>query len=446
MKKLTKLLLVSFMFLMTLSFATVSNVYAAGFSVSRSASTVAPGGRFTVTVVCSGASGQFNVSASNGSLSASSFYLDGGSESGSETKSITVTAGSSGTVSVSVNGYICTYGSRIETNTTKSVSVAIVAPSAGGSNNSNNSSSSSSNSSAKPAEVVKKSADNNLASLTVSAGTLSPAFDADTTNYEVNLDAKATKISVDAKAKDAKASVSGIGEHELKVGPNTLQVVCKAENGATKTYTITVNVDETPQVYTSYGKQRLGVVRNLNGLGIPNSFEETKVKVDGEEVTAYHSNNMNKTIVYMVNDKGEKNFYLYSEKEGITSKFVPVAILGRNAYIVDVDKEDVQLENTTYKTIEIDGNSLKGWVFNDDENYALVRLMNEKGKEVTYQYEKSENSLQLYHEVEQEEQSNIVTYIFVVTTALCAIAAIAFYSRINVYKRQLREKIKETNI
>lgn len=433
MKKIIKITLSCFMFLMTLSFVKITDVNAAGFSVSRSTSSVAPGGRFTVSVSCSG-EGRFNFSASNGSVSSSSMWIAGSG-------SISVTAGGSGTVTVTVTASDVAANDGVTViSGSQSVSVAISTPSAGGSSNS------SSNSSAKPAETVKKATDNNLASLTVSAGTLSPAFDAGTTNYEVNLDAKATKISVDAKAKDAKASISGTGEHDLNVGPNTLQVVCKAENGATKTYTITVNVDETPQVYTTYGKQKLGVVRNLNGLGIPNSFEETKVKVDGEEVTAYHSNNMNKTIVYMINDKGEKNFYLYSEKEGITSKFVPVAILGRNAYIVDVDKEDIQLENTTYKTIEIDGNSLKAWVFNDDENYALVRLMNEKGKEVTYQYEKSENSLQLYHEVEQEEQSNLLTYIFVVTTALCAIAAIAFYSRINVYKRQLREKNKETSI
>lgn len=433
MKKLMKITLSCFMFLMTLSFVKITDVNAAGFSVSRSTSSVAPGGRFTVSVSCAG-EGRFNFSASNGSVSSSSMWVAGSG-------SISVTAGGSGTVTVTVTASDVAANDGVTViSGSQSVSVAISTPSAGGSSSSSN------NSSAKPTETVKKATDNNLASLTVSAGTLSPAFDAGTTNYEVNLDAKASKISVDAKAKDSKASVSGTGEHDLKVGPNTIQVVCKAENGATKTYTITVNVDETPQVYTKYGKQRLGVVRNLNGLGIPNSFEETKVKVDGEEVTAYHSNNMNKTIVYMVNDKGEKNFYLYSEKEGITSKFVPVAILGRNVYIVDVDKEDVQLENTTYKTIEIDGNSLKAWVFNDDENYALVRLMNEKGEEVTYQYEKSENSLQLYHEVEQEEQSNLLTYIFVVTTALCAIAAIAFYSRINVYKRQLREKNKETNI
>lgn len=270
MKKRLKVILSSIAFLMTISLLQLP-VYAAGFSVSKSASSVAPGGTFTVSVSVSG-EGKFNFSASNGTVSSSSQWIAGSG-------SVSVKAGSSGTVTVSVTASdVSANDGETVISGTHSVSVAINAPASGGNTtNSNNSNSGSTTNNTdtttqqteEKKEETKKSNVNTLASLTVSAGELSPAFDGNNTNYEVNVDAKVTSITIDAKATDAKASVSGTGEHALQVGANTLQVVCKAENGSTKTYTITVNVDETPQVYLKLNKQKLGVVRNVKDLGIP---------------------------------------------------------------------------------------------------------------------------------------------------------------------------------
>ena len=406
MKKRLKVILSSIAFLMTISLLQLP-VYAAGFSVSKSASSVAPGGTFTVSVSVSG-EGRFNFSASNGTVSSSSQWIAGSG-------SVSVKAGSSGTVTVSVTASdVSANDGETVISGTHSVSVTINAPASGGNTtNSNNSNSGSTTNNTdtttqqteEKKEETKKSNVNTLASLTVSAGELSPAFDGNNTNYEVNVDAKVTSITIDAKATDAKASVSGTGEHALQVGANTLQVVCKAENGSTKTYTITVNVDETPQFYLKLNKQKLGVVRNVKDLGIPESFEATTIKIEENEVTAYHSNNMNKTILYLVNEKGEKNFYLYDEKEGVTSIFIPVTVLGRNVYIIDVKKDDVKVDHTKFNKIQIDNNTFEGWTFTDDKNYSLIMVMNQKGEKVIYQYEATENTLQLYHQVKQE-QSN----------------------------------------
>ena len=444
MKKKFKVILSSIAFLMTISLLQLP-VYAAGFSVSKSASSVAPGGTFTVSVSVSG-EGKFSFSASNGSVSTSSEWIKGST-------SFSVKAGSSGTVTVSVTA-IDAADSDGETaiTGTHSVSVAIKAPASGGNTtNSNNSNSGSTTNNTdtttqqtEEKKDEKKSNVNTLASLTVSAGELSPAFDGNNTNYEVNVDAKVTSITVDAKATDAKASVSGTGEHALQVGANTLQVVCKAEDGSTKTYTITVNVDETPQVYLKLNKQKLGVVRNVKDLGIPESFEATTIKIDGNEVTAYHSNNMNKTILYLVNEKGEKNFYLYDEKEGVTSIFIPVTVLGRNVYIIDVKKDDVKVDNTKFNKIQIDNNTFEAWTFTDDKNYSLIMVMNQKGEKVIYQYEATENTLQLYHQVKQEQsnqpkqQKHIMTYVFAATTVVFALISLVLIRYFFIHKKSLK--------
>ena len=445
MKKRLKVILSSIAFLMTISLLQLP-VYAAGFSVSKSASSVAPGGTFTVSVSVSG-EGRFNFSASNGTVSSSSQWIDGSG-------SVSVKAGSSGTVTVSVTASdVSANDGETVISGTHSVSVTINAPASGGNTtNSNNSNSGSTTNNTdtttqqteEKKEETKKSNVNTLASLTVSAGELSPAFDGNNTNYEVNVDAKVTSITIDAKATDAKASVSGTGEHALQVGANTLQVVCKAENGSTKTYTITVNVDETPQVYLKLNKQKLGVVRNVKDLGIPESFEATTIKIEENEITAYHSNNMNKTILYLVNEKGEKNFYLYDEKEGVTSIFIPVTVLGRNVYIIDVKKDDVKVDHTKFNKIQIDNNTFDGWTFTNDKNYSLIMVMNQKGEKVIYQYEATENTLQLYHQVKQEQsnqpqqQKHIMTYVFASTTVVFALISLVLIRYFFIHKKSLK--------
>lgn len=442
MKKKFKVILSSIAFLMTISLLQLP-VYAAGFSVSKSASSVAPGGTFTVSVSVSG-EGRFNFSASNGTVSSSSQWIAGSG-------SVSVKAGSSGTVTVSVTASdVSANDGETVISGTHSVSVAINAPASGGNTtNSNNSNSGSTTNNTdtttqqteEKKEETKKSNVNTLASLTVSAGELSPAFDGNNTNYEVNVDAKVTSITIDAKATDTKASVSGTGEHALQVGANTLQVVCKAENGSTKTYTITVNVDETPQVYLKLNKQKLGVVRNVKDLGIPESFEATTIKIEENEITAYHSNNMNKTILYLVNEKGEKNFYLYDEKEGVTSIFIPVTVLGRNVYIIDVKKDDVKVDHTKFNKIQIDNNTFEGWTFTNDKNYSLIMVMNQKGEKVIYQYEATENTLQLYHQVKQEQpkqQKHIMTYVFAATTVVFALISLVLIRYFFIHKKSLK--------
>lgn len=442
MKKKFKVILSSIAFLMMISLLQLP-VYAAGFSVSKSASSVAPGGTFTVSVSVSG-EGRFNFSASNGTVSSSSQWIAGSG-------SVSVKAGSSGTVTVSVTASdVSANDGETVISGTHSVSVAINAPASGGNTtNSNNSNSGSTTNNTdtttqqteEKKEETKKSNVNTLASLTVSAGELSPAFDRNNTNYEVNVDAKVTSITIDAKATDAKASVLGTGEHALQVGANTLQVVCKAENGSTKTYTITVNVDETPQVYLKLNKQKLGVVRNVKYLGIPESFEATTIKIEENEVTAYHSNNMNKTILYLVNEKGEKNFYLYDEKEGVTSIFIPVTVLGRNVYIIDVKKDDVKVDHTKFNKIQIDNNTFDGWTFTNDKNYSLIMVMNQKGEKVIYQYEATENTLQLYHQVKQEQpkqQKHIMTYVFAATTVVFALISLVLIRYFFIHKKSLK--------
>jgi len=90
-----------------------------------------------------------------------------------------------------------------------------------------------------------------LVSLTVSEGTLTPAFNSNTTDYTVIVANGVSSIEIGATAGNAAATISGTGTKSLSVGDNTFNIVVTAADGTTtKTYTIVVTRAETDYILT----------------------------------------------------------------------------------------------------------------------------------------------------------------------------------------------------
>jgi hypothetical protein len=80
-----------------------------------------------------------------------------------------------------------------------------------------------------------------LSALTVSAGTLTPAFSPSVTAYTVSVGYEVSRITIAATAADERAFVSDTGTHPLNVGANSFSVTVTAEDGeAERTYSIVV--------------------------------------------------------------------------------------------------------------------------------------------------------------------------------------------------------------
>ena len=144
-------------------------------------------------------------------------------------------------VNISVTGLVTSDGSAESSIGTASYSVAIAAP---------------------------LSTNANLSALSVSEGTLSPAFSAGTTSYKIpDVEFSVSKLNITYKTEDANATVS-INGNNLAVGSNTVSVVVKAENGTTKTYTITVNRKQDPN-YVASSNATLGGITISAGIISP---------------------------------------------------------------------------------------------------------------------------------------------------------------------------------
>ncbi|RZA30570.1 MAG: cadherin-like beta sandwich domain-containing protein, partial [Proteobacteria bacterium] len=100
------------------------------------------------------------------------------------------------------------------------------------------------------------SANANLSALSLSAGTLSPAFAAATTSYTASVSNTNTSVTFTPTVTDPTSSVKVNGTTvasgtasapvALTVGANTIAIEVTAQNGTTKTYTVTVNRAQSP--------------------------------------------------------------------------------------------------------------------------------------------------------------------------------------------------------
>ena len=103
------------------------------------------------------------------------------------------------------------------------------------------------------------STDNTLKSLTVSNTTISPAFNSSTTSYTASVPYEVSKLDITATANDSKAKVS-IDNPTLAVnGTTKVTITVKAENGSTKTYTISVKRAQDPN-YVPSGENNLSSI------------------------------------------------------------------------------------------------------------------------------------------------------------------------------------------
>ena len=138
---------------------------------------------------------------------------------------------------------------------------------------------------------------------------MNPSFNKDTLEYKINLNADITKININAETEDSKAIVEGTGEKDLKPGNNFIEIKVIAENGNEKIYKINAYVDETPLVFLDYNKEKIGIIRNYEGVNIPENFTKEDYTLNDKTISIFTSEHL--TLIYGLNEKNEKsNFKL----------------------------------------------------------------------------------------------------------------------------------------
>lgn len=187
-----------------------------------------------------------------------------------------------------------------------------------------------------------RSGNANLSSLKVDGGEISPAFNKNTTVYEVNVPFSVENLNVKASAEDGKARVSVSGaEGLIAEGTKDVNVTVTAENGARKTYTIKVTRGKDPNKVLSTNNYLSSLTTN-QGILSP-TFDKDKINY----------------IIYLPYEieNIELNATVEDTKYGVLTKDGPEKLLvGSNKYTFTVAAED----NSTkvYTVIVMRGASL----------------------------------------------------------------------------------------
>lgn len=244
-----------------------------------------------------------------------------------------------------------------------------------------------------------KSGNNALSALTVSAGTLTPAFDPAVTEYTLSLPQGTEKLTLTATPSDSNATVQGDGELTLQAGENTLPLVVTAENGDTKTYTVTAKVAQAPTLFLSFSGAKLGVVKDVEGVTPPTGFTAAEpVSQGGDTLPLWVDASGKHTLVYLVDEKGVAGFYLYSRTEGVLSPYLPLAYGGTTYIYTGIPSEKASVPGLKAATVEAFSQTLSGWRYEDAalSDFLVLYLMDDGGQYGYYTYDSKNATLQRF--------------------------------------------------
>lgn len=357
----------------------------------------------------------------------------------SDSFSVTLKAISAGKASISLSatdGVIYGTEEELDSMAGSSTSVTVKNEAAGSNTGNNNNTGSNTNTAA-------LSADNSLKALTISPGTLSPAFKGSTTKYTATVDNSVTSIAVSATPVNEKATIESVtGNTNLAVGANVVQIVVKAENGTTATYKITVtrqaagttgsettttggengddgNVDsETPEdteeVDTTetpvsaadvvINNTTYHIADNFTEEQIPSDFTEATVNFRGTECRGLTFNKGTISLIYLETDNVDATtgrFFIYDETRDVVYDFMKFTA-GESSYAIPLlaPLDSVLPESYVQVSLQMPENTvmtayqLPAEDGEEASDFYIFYGVNQDGTEGWYQYDAAEGTYQ----------------------------------------------------
>lgn len=270
-----------------------------------------------------------------------------------------------------------------------------------------------------------QSADNSLKSLTISPGTLSPAFSGKTTTYSATVGSDVSSIAVSATPANDKATVESVtGNTDLKAGANTIKIVVKAENGVTATYTINVTkqggstaqttaseeTESTPEETETTGENvtvngiAYQITEDFTAEDIPVDFTENTINYHGTDYKGVSYDKGAVSLLWMVPVGAEEvsgQFFVYDATRDTCYPFVKMNHGDKYviALLAPIDFTTPENYLQTELVLE-EGNSIAAYQMTQEEETELVSefylfyAVNSDGTEGWYQYDALEETYQ----------------------------------------------------
>lgn len=239
--------------------------------------------------------------------------------------------------------------------------------------------SSASNSASVNVVTPKPSSNANLSSIKLSAGSLSPAFNANTTSYSATVKYDVDSITITGAVADGGATYTGGGTFGLEVGDNSRVLTVTAADGTKKSYTVNIKRmseqetldaeqaarDANPLLVIIEGVDYT-IVNDLTGVSIPSGFTQgTSVRKENE-ITVLNDDSGKYQLCWLVDANGENGaFYSRDENDNFT-KLVYINANNKMYIVEDIGEYGIMPTTFNLSKCAIDGNYVEAIAYADE--------------------------------------------------------------------------------
>ncbi|MCU6736131.1 cohesin domain-containing protein [Diplocloster agilis] len=238
----------------------------------------------------------------------------------------------------------------------------------------------------------KKSANNQLTSLKISPGTLSPSFTGSRTKYTATVPKGTKTVAVSANPMEKEAEVVSIDGTELSNGKTTIKIIVRAPNGNEATYSIAVTEEaksqETPTptptpdeeqpkeddtLEAAVGSEIRLVSEKFTDEEIPQGFEPYTSSYKQKEIKSAKMTNSDMELLYLVDENKENGrFYIYNPQSETFSNFIQIPIglsPEEGGFLIPIPAPDPSQVPQGYEQIqvELDGIAVEGYQVSQTE-------------------------------------------------------------------------------
>ena len=258
------------------------------------------------------------------------------------------------------------------------------------------------------------SKNNNLASLGVEGFTLTPEFNANTLEYSVTVPEDTKNVNITGTVQDKKASITGVGVHDVNQGNNKFLVTVKAENGSEKTYTINVDVKDENPIEVTVGDKKYTVVKIKGNLPIASLYNEYSVKINEFDIPAYKNDYTGLVLVGLKDNEGNISLFIYDDENNSYKEYSELKSSQITIYPL---KPEEDVEGYKKGNVKIQDIDVEGFYLNEDSDFFVIYGVNvETGDKGFYMYDKKMQTLIRYNDELSSllsEKIKLYTYIII---------------------------------
>ena len=277
----------------------------------------------------------------------------------------------------------------------------------------------------------------NLSSLRVVDYVMTPEFNKNTLEYNLEVENEVEKVTIKASKADSSASVSGTGEKELTEGLNKFNIVVTAEKGNKKTYVINITRKELNPIHVDVDGFDYTIVRKADALEAPIYYSSTEIEVEGEMVPAFKSDITGYTLVVLKDEDG--NVDLYRRTDNGYKLYNQIGTEG--VMFIPLDATTLLKGYEQVKNIKINDITVKTYTNDTKSNYVMAYGMNAAtGKVDWYRYDTIEKSFQRYEEEIVEEENNDIYFLLTIVFAGVSALSILLVIILGVNNSKVRKK------